>query len=468
MTKRKREHVFAASRDRRNESFPARACMGVDLQGATAAAVRAERTRQGIRYSPVASPDPGSPNESEKESVPVVGCLSSNESLVRWLDAPLASPVKAAKVFPSLLDIQLPFAIENCLCEFLQTERTPNRHVRALAVAARRKDAERALERFRARGWDPHLLDQEGLALWTQSLREHPELSGRRAVLYMGPDRWTLALGTGARFAGSHALRPGDAAQLVRLLKAEWGAVSSDGSAEETATLWAWAGPDAAAEDGGLRARLLRDWPGASVVHDDPARFLARALATRALVAGPYRCNLRAGPLRHPVMERHARRQAARPAWFCLAAGLALMAVNISLRTYVRFQESEANRRFAELRDELIGYRLPVLGEQALEQVRTALTKEAEEHGPFARMLKPSLLDSVWALTDFCRQHDVHLETLDMDDERMALTGSAPDWPRGEEVARFVETLVGAAELKRQSARDDGRIPWSISARPSP
>ncbi len=464
---------------RQTRFFRKDACIGIDLQGQTPVAIRARRTRQGLRYAPVTPPGSDTASEHGYRHELTAACLSSRESLTRWLEAPLASPSKARRIFPSLLDIQLPFAIEDCVYAFLHPEKTPNRHVRALAVAARRQDAEKALARMQACGWDPHGLDHEGLALWTQSLREippdPPANAGRRAILYLGADRWTLVLGQGARFLGSHAMRTGDEAQLLRFLKAEWGDARADAdpkaNADKTRLLWVWTGPGATSDDTAtdLQQRMAANWPGASAIHEKPDAFLARALATRALIPGPYRCNLRSGPLTHPDIRKQARKRAAAPAWICLAAGAALIAANIAVHTLVRHRESETEQRFSELRDTLLGYSLPVTGEDALREVRTALDKIKQDEQPFAKFLTtPSPLERMLALVRYCAENDMHLETAEIGDEHIVLRGSAPNWPLGEALANVVESSGFPVTLKRQSARDDGRIPWTIASRTSP
>ena len=90
------------------------------------------------------------------------------------LRADSASRAKAEKVFPSLLDIQLPFPLEDCLYQFVEFRRTSEGMVSALVCAARREAIQACLDRYQAQGADPMLLDHEGLALWTQSLVEWP------------------------------------------------------------------------------------------------------------------------------------------------------------------------------------------------------------------------------------------------------------------------------------------------------
>jgi len=153
----------------------ARKCVGVDIAGEKPIAILAERTRRGrITWSPMH--DRGTPTGGATAGgILVVAALRCRESLVRRLEAPFSSCRKARKVLPTLLDIQLPFPVEDCLCNFIGLHRTKERKVRALAVAARRIDVRRRLDALHTLGIDPVVLDQEGLALWTVRLaRHHP------------------------------------------------------------------------------------------------------------------------------------------------------------------------------------------------------------------------------------------------------------------------------------------------------
>ena len=171
--------------------FRPRVCYGVTLAGGVAVTVRAWRSSGGtVRQAvltpgetAVRRPPAGGLAESARSGGVTVGCLAVQESLTLWLNSPLASRAKAEKVLPALLDIQLPFPVEDCLYRFVEFRRTPEGTVSALVCAARREAIQACLERYQAQGTDPMLLDHEGLALWTQSLVEWPAEPRRYRVL---------------------------------------------------------------------------------------------------------------------------------------------------------------------------------------------------------------------------------------------------------------------------------------------
>ncbi|MDD4871699.1 MAG: hypothetical protein PHR77_14165, partial [Kiritimatiellae bacterium] len=294
-------------------------CYGIDLQAGQPVVVRAERTRGHVNCFPVSVNDSSFVNGLQSGKAVAVGALTASESFSCWLEAPFLSFRKALKVLPTLLDVQLPFALEDCIYDFVETKQkqltgktdiigkellpVEGGVTRALAVAARMEDIQKKIELFKTFGIDPVVLDQEGLALWTQSLLEVPVVTGTentpRIVVYLGIERSTMAIGRGGELISAHSLGPNNIAQISRLLKAQ---LKQGHGRKDADVRWMWTGPGVgdAALFGKLQESLRSEWPGTSIVHDKPETFLARAVATRALLAGPLRCNLRSGTFLHP------------------------------------------------------------------------------------------------------------------------------------------------------------------------
>jgi Tfp pilus assembly PilM family ATPase len=156
-----------------------------------------------------------------------VGALPVRESLTRWVEVPFRNAGKAERVLAAALDIQLPFALEDCAYTFLEIRRAVGRDAtRALAVAAREADVARRVDEMKARGVDPVVLDHEGLALWSQALRELPARAADgnrpRIVVYAGTDRSAIVVGLGEEYLGAYGLRSLDSVNLLRVLPAAY------------------------------------------------------------------------------------------------------------------------------------------------------------------------------------------------------------------------------------------------------
>ena len=115
---------------------------GLDVQGREAVFVRATRKGTRLGYETCPSDDDELKRDVEK-GMPVAVSMTPRQCLTPRLKAPYASRRKAEKVFPTLLDIQLPFALEDCVCEILAETDEDRETSSALAVVARTRDVQR-------------------------------------------------------------------------------------------------------------------------------------------------------------------------------------------------------------------------------------------------------------------------------------------------------------------------------------
>jgi len=430
-----------------------RGCYGVVLQGDRCVAVRAERVRGRVVCSPV---DGGAIERIASEGLPVVTVMSERESFTRWVEAPYGSPAKARKVFPTLLDIQLPFALDDCIHSFIDLTRTPDHHCRGLAAAARRTHVAEKLAACEARGFDPMVLDQAGPALWTQALQEHPPRypGASRLVVWLEDTHATLVKGTGNEFASAHTVRAADIERMRHLV----GAPMTDTDTAQAE--WIWCGPAATPDHVAALWQALGE-PGERQTVDDPATFLARAIATRALLAGPYRCNLRCGSLTHAALRHREKRSATLTLSLALSAALLLAladgVVLWRLRSRIESVESAVS---AEI-DALAGYHVTARGRDALRSVQDAIQERKDELAPFVAALQPSLLTQVGSIVQAADRNGAHIESLLLDAQRVELTGTAPDWRRCETLLPIMGGSL--SNLKRGEALVSERIPFTIA-----
>ena len=435
-------------------------CYGVDLQEDGIRVVRAVRSRSGVRCAEV----PESEVNGLGDDAVCVGALSTRESLMRWLVAPYGATDKAERVLPTLLDIQLPFALEDCAYSFLNVISTAEGTTHALAVAARKSDVERKLGRLGARGLDPVVLDHEGVALWSQSIGERPvgrEARTPRVLIHLAGERSTVAIGRGRKILSVHGGKARDTGQIIRMLHAQLGPYEPGGREVE----WVWSGPGAADEGtvSDMHRRLSAAWPGGSYVHDDPELFLARALATRGVQAGPLRCNLRRGEFTHERILRRSRRRSVTAAVALLAAGVLLCCVNPAIKLIVDSKEAAVDREFRRLAESLApGQVRGAKGEHALGIVRAELEKETASLAPFLAAFEPSLGDLVVSVVKAGKRTGLRYEMLSLGLEKVEVRGTAEDWNGPAELL----PLLGASErhLARGDAGVDERIPFSIIA----
>ncbi len=426
---------------RHDAPFRPRTALGLAACGGQLAAVRARRPwLAAVRCADPAAPGTPRPGEA------TVGCLGVEDSLALWVPTPLRSRAKVERVLPSLLDIQLPFPLEDCVVRFLEFRRMPDGTVSALVCAARRAAVRACLERYRAIGADPQLLDHEGLTLWTQSLAEQPPDPARwRLLLCLDAGRAVLVVGWGARYEGAHAMvLPPDTEARARAAALEAWLRRLLPAALPAGAPVQWTACGAGAADSGpiraLHAALARDWPGPLSFHAAPATILARGLAVRAVTAGPLRCNLRHGELEHPAMRASAVRRERAATARVLASGLVLMTLAAGTRMWGELRLRRASQAITMLAADLApGVRIPPGREQA--EAQKAWEAETPLLAPFLDAFDPSPAARLAAVLRAGAAAGVRFETLSLRSGSLVAAGAADSTDRGDALERALAAL---------------------------
>lgn len=411
-------------------------CVGIDETASGPVMVRAFRRRGAWILEPVSA-------VAADGSDAVAAGLSEREAWVRRVPVNLRSRKKALQVLPSVLDVQLPFGIEECVLECVSMERASGGGWTVLAAAARRADVKTALERRAAGPGEPHVLDQEGLALWTQADPECPPESptAPRAVVYLDRDRATLALGRGRDLIATQGLRRFDPEQVLRLARLAF-------EGESASLLWIWTGPGAAdpaflAEvRGGMnRLGIVRDR-----VMDDPRAVLARAYALRALTPGPLRCDFRKGEIEHPRVRDWRRRRASVSTGIWLAAGLVLLAVALMWKSVIAGREAGVRQALVEKARAIVA-RLDggasILPGYEVRSARQAMAEREGQFMPFLRAREPARSRELSRLLMAARDGDLALYRLEWKENALHIEGEAETATAGGGFARAVESITG-------------------------
>ena len=441
------------------------AAAGADLAGNIVVTARKTGWRRPPVYAAVSWPRPANGRPASEDlsgaGVETAGVLPIDQVLTVWLEAPFASKAKARRVFPSLLDIQLPFPVEECAYAFYEAPLKAGSGRRVLAVVARLDSIRARLRDYCAAGVDPVRLDCEGLALWTQALDECGIPEGWRMVLHAGPGRLALAIGKGAVFQNAHAVNlPEGAAEanilnnaLAPVLAAEANILNNALAPVLAAEMemdvqreWVLTGP--LAEDSALRAAAGN--APVRIVHDS-ARFLGRALAARALRPGPLRCNFRSGEFAHPIEVRRnkARR---RRSWQALA-GVAL-AVSVLVCAWPLWSRSRLlrlDREILNLASELAPGTALVRGQEIreVEMYQAALD-------PFLEAWTGSLLPELGLVVQTAAASGVHIGVLRLQHDELILEGSADPWRRTDGFTEALRALGWIIEVQRGAALPAG------------
>lgn len=473
--------------DLKRASAPApllgRTCYGVALAGSAIRIVRARRLASGrLRQSVIQPASAAAPNalawqqwllDKQQPTNLVAGCVLAQESLALWLQTPLTSLAKAKQVLPALLDVQLPFPLENCYYCCAEWRRTAAGTLRALAIVARRENLKARLMAYAEQGLQPAWLDHEGLALWSQSCHEHPLAADvYRVILCLELDHLALVVGRGDCFQNAHGLlinltnlieaspeRAGDLAGLIgriqRIMRAEL--------PESLPVHWMLGGAGAAQATltTSLHQALAAEWPGPCLVHQEPETLLARALSARALTGAQPRCNLRVAELAHPLLRRRLRQRAWLTAGLFLASGLLLCALNLSERLLLKRRAVGINRSIELLAKELTqSSRIPY--GQELREARKAMEQRSEQQQPFLDAFAPAALNSLAELLRAGQASGVAYENLTLQRGGFSLRGACDDWDQCAQLAASLQALGYETQLDRQEALQDAQVRFMI------
>lgn len=430
-----------------------RAAFGVDEHRGQLIVVRATRRGRAAAFDAASTQAPSDGLVSV--------ALPQHDSFLKWITAPLASARKAGRVFGALLDVQLPFSVEDCQTALVQIRPTPDgTGTRGLMAGARHEAIARRLDEGKALGVAPHILDHEGLALWSQGLAEFPaDPAGLRVLVYLKAERATVVVGQGDQVLGAHGLRQTQADQIIRLVR-------SYVTDRPAATLWVIMGP--AAEPGTARdlfAALADRWPGSMLkTAQDPATFLARALASRALGLGVDLCNLRTGPFLHPTLAIQTRRAPYRRLAAILIASLALIAVNVAWQQAAAWKLAALQRQIGQMAVEVAGApRLVPRGQEVL-GARRALDSQTRDLEPFLASAPPTLTDLLGTVLAIGQAEGVTFETVMLTRKNAVLHGRADDWTRCERTDGRLKTVGNDVKVERKdAASNSNRVAFVIS-----
>jgi len=451
--------------------FSNRVAYGIDPTEAGLVIVEARRVRGGVRLTSV----PSVSGWSRKPKAVVAAGLPLRQSITRRLVAPFSSIRKARRVFPSLLDIQLPFPVESCVACFTEVARTAAGQVETVALAARKEDVTQHLQELATLGLDPDILDHEGLALWSQSVEEMPnEANSPRLIVHLGSPSCMLVVGVGHRFEASYPvpaalpdLLKGEVSALASLRRRIQQAMHGLGDRPATPSHWVWTGQGATDQDGLRRLReTLHAGDHRHLVPDHPETFLASALARRALLGKSLDSNFRAGSLAaaRQVGRAQTRMRTAAVAGFSAALWLCL--VNAGWRAAVEMRKDRLQRSITETAVRLAGMDVP--RGQELMVVDRVLDERAATLEPILEVFRPSLAEQLRVVLELAARSGITMENLSLKPDRVTLQGAGLDWDRCRALQPSFEQLGYAVTIELNDAGADELVHFTLQGTLAP
>ncbi len=359
--------------------------VGLDLSGEGMQAVCVTRSADGAAVA--LAPDEVAALLRDNPRCVAAAAMPLNRSLCVTLELPFDDARRARRVLPSLLDIQLPFALEEaatCFPAVLDPGRS------ALAVVARHTDVTACLAPLAAKQVDPQILDHEGVALWAGGLRWFAQTHGgvpeALLVVCITAGRVVLVHGKGGHYRTALECGGDDLLTLKRLLATLLGPRAANPAGSPGQILLCGAGLDEAAGAIGV----IEQWGLPLTRAAEAGRFLAETLARRALLREnqPYPCNLRTAAHAHRGLARRERRALLVAASVCwMMAGL-LLGGSLMTGLWLGGRDAALARQLEVELDRTAGFNISAKGAAARQQAMTAVAEERTRYAAVSRQFE--------------------------------------------------------------------------------
>lgn len=404
----------------------------------------------------------GIAREVARGSAALAVAVPAELTVTRRLRAPFASSAKAARIWDSLLDVDLPFPIESALRSY-SAPRVEGKETIALAAAIRQTDLAAFLEACRPQGIQPTHCDAAALALWSQQILEAPPARAHlaRILIWLGHSHAMVLRGRGPEFWAAHVLRVSplnDPESFAQILSARLPAILQSHQEEsgcEEMDGW-WAGPGAEQPD--LLARLQKRLPATlrlrHGVHRQPSWLLARALARRA--ADGSGVNFRAGEWVHPAVRAAATRRMQRAHGGLIAAAVLLLALNAGERLGRRKEAEQVQQDLTAAARAIAGEAVP-RGQELLMVERTVARRD-EETRYFREALDPVGVEGrLVRLLEIAAAGGVEIKRLALSVSALQMEGTVANIQTLEQVAEQLRRENWAVHTESSGRAPDGR-----------
>lgn len=380
--------------------------------------------------------------------MPGVSCL------LRWIPVPFSSIRKSKEVLPSLLDIQIPFPVEDCI-HGVSRWREDTGSLRAQVFAARVQDVEQiGLKWLEKVGVDPQWIVHEGLTM-ASAAALNLELKPRQLMISAASDHVSAACLAGGDVQEFFSVRTSsmnpDALRAAVLQLIERFSTSSEAAFNVDNVLW-FGTQECTAE---IHAALQELCPHAGGVRIAPDPDVLPAMLLAAFVLGQKseNMNFRRGPCVHPATETQAA-QALRARRRALTAAAGVWIV-LSLGGLLGMGRAEASLREDLLRkaQSLAPGKRVFSGQETLIVTR-ALEESRQERSRLVMFARGGLQPAWDAIVREAHRANVQIRTLTMTADGIELLAAAEDERTAQEFLSSVESVTGKMILKRRDGAD--------------
>lgn len=446
---------------------------GIELSSGRASVVRARRRTSGIEYEVLLNQiDPATAPEWTRIAAEIKeaqkqgrahACVAAMaaDSVVRPVEVPFASPAKARAVLPSLLDVQLPFPLEQCIYAFGALVPAADGKQESIAAAMLNERMQKIIQDAAVLGVDPELVVPEALALWKFHAGKNPATGpGARLVIHFAEDRTVAVAGRGARpeasFSSRTAWAGSDAASRDKLVSRLRQFTAGFLRGEDVANadfIVSGSGADSA---GPLLAELGAD-PARRKKADAPA-LLACALASYVFEPGILPENLRTGPFESPAMSGHRRRINRASLALVASAALLLVCASAAFRWMAAYNLRKVDTAIDQMARNLTGGGMIV----PYQEVNTV-----KNHPEVGAWLKPVPYPMLAALLDAAAKRGIAIESVKVTTNEVLARGFSSDWNHAAALTNAIgQHTAWNTRVDRTDAGTDEQVHFVVRASP--
>lgn len=409
--------------------------------------------------------------DQQSDRAVVAAAVPAQDSFIRPLATPFSSVRKAASILPSLLDVQLPFPLEQCRHQFVNLHPSIEGPVRAVALAVPNDRLQSMLEQLHTAGVDPDVVDQEALALWRYTQKIFPSVSSRtRIILYLGHDRTVAIVGNNqepntafsARTPWNNDLESSQRDRLVLRLRQFLAGAMRGSTRSETAPEYIVSGPLAATGSELLQKNLEVEaarWKMA----DHHETLLARSLADSLLNPDSWSANLRTETFAHPNSARREQQRQRKCCWAISATAVLLIAAGISSVMLAAHRHTALQTAIQQTALALTGSPYMPRG-QELFLAEQHVKISAEQFVVFQKFLEPTAYPLFAEMLALSRERNVQLNTLSVRTDSVIARGASADWNDADTISQPLMKHGWKVEVERNDAGNDERVHFTVRA----
>ena len=395
----------------------------------------------------------------------VVSALPADQCILRWLRTPLKDKSKARKVLPGLLDLEIPFKLDDFRYFFLQLSDQASGAYAALAAAARVKEVTARRASLHEASVDIDLLDAESLGLWqgiSSKLGDAPSLvidvSAERSLLLVA-DATTLHFQLPVS-SGVDDIKSGAGATFVKSIQRALHALPE--SLNYNHSVWL-SGQNAEGQVSELLEQALEKDAEVAYLPDGES-CIAQGLAERALQCSDTSLNFLLGEESPSLVQAAQKTLRKWAAVFALTGLACLMATQIWQRS-VEKRTAGYQQHITELAAKLSGQTPAQMkayrGQEVLIATR-AMDGRGLNASVFETAVSKGLLPQIADFLDVAGQHGIEIQHLRLSKQNLVIEGSASDWDVSENLLAEGQRQGYTLQLSRDRANSNERIPFRL------